>query len=206
MLSRRRLSALVWRYGNRVRWLLVAACIVLAVATSTTAEDPADPTTVTVASRTVASGATLGPADLSVVTATLPVTTLPPDRLVGEVARGPLEPGEPVTAGRIVPGGSIEPPSGSVVFPLPLSDHRIAALLQSGDRVDVIVTPDALHDGEPRMVATDVEVLTVTGLQETAFGPASSASGAVVLLAVPQEDSGALAAIRTGDHVSVTIR
>ena len=183
MLSRRRLSALAWRYGNRVRWSLVVGCLVLAVATSTAAEQPADPTAVTVASRAVASGATIEAADLSVVTATLPVTTLPPDRLVGEVVRGPLEAGEPVTASRIVPGGPVAPADGSVVFPLPLSDHRIAALLQSGDRVDVLVTPDALHEGEPRVVATGVEVLTVTGQQDTAFGPAGNSSGAVVLLA-----------------------
>lgn len=206
MPSRRRLSALAWRYGNRLRWLLVGLCLALAAASAASAPGVAEQRSITVAARAVSSGATIEPADLAATTATLPVATLAVEELVGEVARGPLEAGEPITASRIVPGGAIPPPDGRLVFPLPLSDQRIAALLHSGDRIDVLVTPDALHEGEPRLVARDVEVLAVTGQEESAFGPASTTTGAVVLVAVAEAEATALAAIRGGDHVSVTIR
>lgn len=205
MPSRRRLSALTWRYGTRVRWLFVGGCLLLAAASASDASGPPEAQLITIAARAVASGATIEPADLTSATATLPVATLSPQDLVGEVARGPLAAGEPITASRIVPGGAISPPEGRLVFPLPLSDQRIAALLHSGDRVDVLVTPDALHEGQPRVVAGDVEVLAVTGQEADAFGPASTSTGAVVLVAVVESEAAALAAIRTGDHVSVTI-
>ncbi|MFN8125518.1 MAG: hypothetical protein U0R64_03280 [Candidatus Nanopelagicales bacterium] len=128
-----------------------------------------------------------------------------PDAAVGSVARGPLAAGEPVTGSRLVPGGVVSPPPGTVVYPLTLADERIAALLNSGDRVDVLVTPDTLHDGSPRTIATDVEVLGVPDTDTGAFAGADS--GAVVLLAVPDGDAPTqLAGIRRSDHVSVAIR
>jgi Flp pilus assembly protein CpaB len=161
---------------------------------------------VTVAARDIASGSTLTAADLTTATATLPLATPPIDQLVGEVVRGPLTPGEPVTITRITPGRQVDPEPGTVVFPLTLADERIAALLQSGDRVDVLVTPDALHEGEPRQVAADVEILTVAADDPGGFQAASPQSGSVVLLALPEEEAPELAAIRRSDHVSVAIR
>ncbi len=204
--ARRRIAALGWRYGRIARWGLAGLCVVAAVITAGRQSAAPAPHTLTVAARAIDSGAVLGAQDLTTVTATLPVATVPAADLVGEVARGPLERGEPLTAGRIVPGGRVSPPAGSVVFPLTLADERIAALLQSGDRVDVLVTPDALHEGRPRLVASDIEVLAVPVSQGSGFGPAAPQSGSVVLLGLPQEAAPELAAIRRSDHVSVAIR
>lgn len=205
MEARRRAAALAWRYGRVARWVLAGLCLV-AAALTTGPPDELPQQVLTVAARAIPSGVTLDDQDLVTVTATLPVATPTPADLVGEVTRGPLEPGEPVTAGRIVPGGQIDPPPGSVVFPLTLADERIAALLQSGDRVDVLVTPDALHEGQPRVVATDIEVLAVPVSEGSGFGPASPQSGSVVLLGLPQAAAPDLAAIRRSDHVTVAIR
>ncbi len=190
-----------------MRWTAALVCAGCAVVGATAApDDSAVIRPITVAARDIPSGATLAREDLAVTTATLPFDTVAPDDLVGEVSRGPLTAGEPVTVGRVVPGGRVAPDPGTVVFPLTLADERIAALLHSGDRVDVVVTPDALHEGDAHVVARNVEVLTVAGEDGAGFAPASATSGAVVLLAVPETGAAQLAAIRTGDHVSVAIR
>lgn len=177
-----------------------------AVASTLGGEEAVPSQAVTVAARAVAAGSRLRVEDLTTVTATLAVGTPRPAELVGEVTRGPLLAGEPVTTSRIAPGGSVDPPVGTVVFPLALADERVAALLQSGDRVDVLVTPDALHEGEPRTVVTDVEVLAVPTSEGSALGPASPQAGALVLLGLPEDLAPELAAIRRSDHVSVAIR
>lgn len=206
MVGSRRIAALSWRYGRTLRWGVAAICLVMAMLSVTHASVPAQPQTITVAARPVASGSQLVADDLALATGTLPVTTPPMADLVGERVRGPLEPGEPVTSGRIVPGGQVAPEPGTVVFPLSLADERIAALLQSGDRVDVLVTPDSLHEGEPRLVAGDIEVLAVPAMGAAGLGPASPQLGAVILLGAPESAARDLAAIRRSDHVSVAIR
>lgn len=204
--ARRRVAALSWRYGRIVRWVVVGLCLLAAVLSARRPDQTAALQSVTVAARDLPSGVTLTPADLTTAPALLPIATPAVTDLVGEVTRGPLVTGEPLTQGRIVPGGRIEPEPGSVVFPLTLPDERIAALLESGDRVDVLVTPDALHEGQPRLVAEDIEVLSVPAAMDDGFGAASPQSGSVVLLALPQQIAPELAAIRRGDHVSVAIR
>ena len=206
MTGTRRLAALGWRYGRAVRWGVAGLCLVAAAGSLATQADAPSPRVLTVAGRPVAAGAALTAADLTTATSTLPVITPAAADLVGEVTRGPLETGEPVTGSRIVPGGRVDPEPGTVVFPLTLADERIASLLQSGDRVDVLVTPDSLHEGDPRVVATDVQVLAVPLGEAGGFGPASPQSGAVVLLALPSEQSADLAGIRRSDQVSVAIR
>lgn len=200
------MAALAWRYGRICRWAVAGLCVAAAALSAGRNSGTPAPQEITVAARPVVSGAQLQVQDLTTVTATLPVATAPIPDLIGEIARGPLEPGEPVTTGRIVPGGRVDPPAGTVVFPLTLADERIAALLQSGDRVDVLVTPDSLHEGQPRLVASDIEVLAVAASQGSGFGPASPQSGSVVLLGLPEESAADLAAIRRSDHVSVAIR
>jgi Flp pilus assembly protein CpaB len=159
---------------------------------------------VTVAARPIASGAVLTADDLTVQDWPVVLDSPAPAMAVGSVVRGPVAAGEPITRTRLVPGGGVAPPAGTVVVPLTLGDDRVASLLQSGDRVDVLVTPDSLHEGDPRTAATDVEVLGVPAVDTGAF--AGPESGAVVLLAVPAGVAGDLAAIRRSDHVTVAIR
>lgn len=198
------MAALAWRYGRRARWMAVAVLLGLAALSAVPTSDRARVTQITVAARDVPSGAQLQPDDLTAASSDLPVTTPPVSELVGQTLRGPVGAGEPMTATRIVPGGSVAPAPGTIVFPLILSDERVAALLHSGDRVDVMVTPDALHEGEPRLIAADVEVLGVPADSGSGFG--APQSGAVVLLAVPEADATALAVIRRNDRVFVAIR
>jgi hypothetical protein len=102
-----------------------------------------------------------------------------------------------------VPGRSLRPPEGTVVFPLTVADDRIAALLSAGDRVDILVAPDSTRDEPPRVAATDVEVLAVPAEDG---GPVSPRSGAVILLALDESDATELAGLRRSDSVTVAIR
>lgn len=198
------MAALAWRYGRRVRWAAVAVLLLLAAFSAVPGTDQRSVAEITVASRDIPSGAQLGADDLAPATTDLPLPATSSSDLMGQTTRGPIAAGEPITPSRIVPGGTVAPQPGTIVFPLTLSDERVAALLHSGDRVDVMVTPDALHDGEPRLVASDVEVLGVP--VDSGAGFDSPQSGAVVLLAVPESDASQLAVIRRGDRVFVAIR
>jgi Flp pilus assembly protein CpaB len=204
MSSVRRTTSFLWRHWTALR--AAAAGVLLLVAVVSCAGQTPQPrlSPVAVAARDIASGATLTADDLATGEDSLGVTTPNPEDLVGESVRGPISAGEPITASRLTPGRSVPTQPGSVVFPLTLADQRIAGLLVAGDRVDVIVTPDALHQGRARTVAADVEVLTVAAAADS--GPASlSQAGSVVLLAVEQEQARQLAQIRRSDHVSVAI-
>ncbi len=199
-----RWAAWSWRYGRRVRWAAAVGLLLLALAAATGTEAEPARVPVTVAARDVASGVMLTADDLTVVHWGVALDSPSPDQAAGAITRGPVAAGEPITRSRLVPGGAVTTPEGTLVVPLTLADDRVAALLNSGDRVDVLVTPDSLHEGEPRTVASDVEVLGVPAAEAGAF--AGPQSGAVVLLAVPEDRAGDLAGIRRSDHVTVAIR
>lgn len=198
------MALLWWRHGRKVR--LAAAGSLAVVAVLTWPQGASDTTyPVTVTTRDVSSGARLTADDLTISSSSLLLDTPPPEQAVGEIVRGPVAAGEPVTTTRLAPGRGVEPDQGTVVLPLVIADERIGALLQSGDRVDVLVAPDALHEGDPRVVARQVQVLAVPQ-DEAGSGLAGAQSGSVVLLSVPEEDAEALAGIRRSDHVTLAIR
>lgn len=200
-----RAARLWWRHGRPVRLTAAALLFLLAVASWPSGQDEHATRPVTVAARDIASGQRLAAADLTVAATGLAVDTPAPDQAVGELVRGPVAAGEPVTWTRLAPGRGVAPGSGTLVMPLPVADDRIAALLQSGDRVDVLVAPDSLHGGRPRVAARDVEVLAVPQ-PPSGTGLSAPDSGSVVLLAVAEDQAGDLAAIRQGDHVTLAIR
>lgn len=194
---------MTWRYGRRVRWALAGCCLVLALVTWSPPDDRAQARDIPVAARDLESGATIAAEDLSTARTDLPLDAPPAEELVGELVRGPVSAGEPVTRSRLVPGRSLRPPEGTVVFPLTVADDRIAALLSAGDRVDILVAPDSTRDEPPRVAATDVEVLAVPTEDR---GPVSPRSGAVILLALDESDATELAGLRRSDTVTVAIR
>ncbi len=144
-----RWAAWSWRYGRRVRWAAAVGLLLLALAAATGTEAEPARVPVTVAARDVASGVMLTADDLTVVHWGVALDSPSPDQLFGAITRGPVVAGEPITRSRLVPGGGVAPPVGTLVVPLTLADDRVAALLNSGDRVDVLVTADSLHEGEP---------------------------------------------------------
>lgn len=203
MSFRNHFAALSWRYSRRIRWALAVCCLLLALLTWTEGGNKPQVRDVPVATRDIPAGATITAEDLTIARTELPLDTPTPDELVGEIVRGPVAVGEPVTRSRLVPGQSMRPPPGTVVFPLTVNDERIAELLNAGDHVDILVAPDSLHDAKPRVAARDVEVLAVPTEGGTGL---STRSGAVILLALDDVTAEELAGLRRSDHVTVAIR
>ena len=200
----RRTTSFLWRHSVALRSAAAGLLLILALASWGSAGPPVEVHPVVVAAHDIPSGATLTADDLTEAADSLGLDSPSAEDLVGESVRGPIAAGEPITASRLTPGRSVPTAPGTVVFPLTLSDERVAGLLVAGDRVDVIVTPDALHQGQAATVAADVEVLGVSGSEEGP-GAALAQSGSVVLLAATHEQAAGLAGIRRSDHVSVTI-
>jgi Flp pilus assembly protein CpaB len=96
-----------------------------------------------VAAREVPAGAVLAPADLAVVrrAPSLLPTGAVADRAaaVGRRIGSGLRPGEPLTDARLVgPGLLVGRPPSEVAAPVRIADGEAAALLRTGDQVDVL--------------------------------------------------------------------
>jgi Flp pilus assembly protein CpaB len=107
------------------------------------AAPPAPPTVaVLVAARDLPAGRTLTSADLQ--SASWPVSQAPGGRLIAATGRklaSPIRTGEPVTDARVVgPGLLAGQAPGTVAVPVRLGDPAAGALVQAGDRVDVLAS------------------------------------------------------------------
>lgn len=202
-----RTTSILFRYGTTVRFLAAAVLLVIGVISWIGSEPAISTKTVAIAARDIPSGAAITAADLSSGQDSLGLTTVQPEELIGEITRGPIREGEPVTLSRITPGRSLGVAPGRVVFPLPLPENGMAGMLVAGDVVDVVVASERLSDGEDdqvRTAAAGVEVLAVTGSQpEDVLAPGGSDSA--VLLDVNTEQARDLAAIGRSDRISLTL-
>lgn len=158
--------------------LLVATSVATGVRASTAPPPPAVP--VLTAAHDLPAGAVLGTDDL--VTVAFAPGTAPdgasPDAL-GHTLAAPLRAGEPLTDVRLVGPGLATGDPDRVAVPVRLPDAAAVALLDVGDRVDLLATdPQA---GGSEVVAAAVTVLAVPAPVEDA----SSQPGALVVLGVP---------------------
>ncbi len=211
MLSTERASALWWRYSSPIRWTAAALLLLLAGISTILGEDSPPTQPATIAAVDITSGAIIKSSDLTTAADTLGLATLPADQVSGEIARGPISVGEPITASRIAPGRLVDLPPDEVAFPLILPGSHVSDLLVSGDHIDVLAatdlsgTTETAADPAARVVAADVEVLTVPEFDEQGFGSAAEAE-AVVLIAVSQSQVIALAGLRRPGSISIAIR
>lgn len=169
------------------RRLLAAVCAAVAVVAgvrATTAPPPPEVPVLT-AARDLPAGAVLDADDLVEVgyTPGTPPAGRPPSAaaLVGEVLAAPLRAGEPVTDVRLVGAGLAAVEPGLVAVPVRLPDAAAVALLESGDRIDLVAT-DPEGRGS-RVLLTDAPVLAVPPAPSSAT---SSQPGALVVLGVPE--------------------
>ena len=88
------------------------------------------------------------------------------DDPVGRVLAAPLRQGEPVTDVRLVGPPLTEGYDGLVAVPVRLPDAGMVALLQVGDRIDLVATDP--QGGGARIVAADVPVVALPGRRERA--------------------------------------
>lgn len=157
------------------------------------------PVPVVVAADGLPSGRTLAAGDLAL--ARLPPEVVPdgvvadPGLLVGRVLAGAVRAGEPLTDARLVgPGLTSGLPAGQVAAPVRLADVAVAALVRTGDRVDVLAVPDGAAAAET--VAEGVLVLAAAE---------DDASAGLLLVAVDPGTAGRLASAAATATLTVSL-
>ena len=195
--------------GGRRR-LLAAGFLGVAVLAGLRTLSPAPPPAVTVwaAAHDLTGGRPLDARDLTRVS--LPVAAVPAGALragthvLGRLLAAPVRRGEPLTDVRLLGPSLLAalPDAGLVAIPIRIADgSAAAAVIKSGDVVDVLETADPQSGGLRRSttVATRLRVLTVPGP-----GAGSDGSGLVVLAATPAQ-AAALAQANADASLTVTI-
>ncbi len=165
------------------RRLLAALCTAGAVATGLHAVAAPPPATVAVpiAAADLPAGTVLGEDDLG--SAAFAAESVP-DGLardaVGRTLASPVRAGEPITDVRLVGEGLADAHPDLTAMPVRLPDPGAAALLEPGDRIDLVATdPQA---GGSRVVADDAVVLAVPST--AGAGDPASPGGALVVVGV----------------------
>lgn len=166
---------------------LAALCAAVAVAAGVRAATAPLPPEVPVltAARDLPAGSVLAADDLVEVgyaADTPPSGTLSADAVLGEVLAAPLRAGEPVTDVRLVGAGLAAGDPGLVAVPVRLPDAATVALLEAGDRVDLVAT-----DPEGRGSHVLLGGASVLAVPPEPSGSATSQPGALVVLGVPPE-------------------
>lgn len=202
--------------------LLATLAAVLALAPM-----PAEPRAdVVVATRDLAAGAALAPADVAV--APWPAGTTPAGvlddaaRAVGRVPVGGVRAGEPLTDVRLLGPEAVVSAAGrpdAAGVPLRLADPGVAAVLRPGARVDVVAAGDTGPGAPPSrsssfgrgggadgggaaggVVAAGAVVLAVLA------PPERSTAAPVVVVALPAADAARVAVTALSREVTVTLR
>jgi pilus assembly protein CpaB len=191
------------RAAARHRALLAAGLAAASVASalSVLAPTPAPTVPVLTAARDLTAGSVLTPEDL--VQAALPSALAPEGALpdlasaTGRVLAGPVRRGEPLTDVRLL-GAALLPPGSQVAVPVRLAEPAIGALLQAGDRIDVLA---ASPEGgvAAQVVATELVVLSVPAL------PDAVGEGALVVVGATRSTAARLAAAAVTGRLSVAV-
>ncbi len=164
------------------RLLAALSCgVAAAAAVHAVAAPPPATVPVTTAAHDLPAGTVLGAGDLT--TRDLPPEAVPDGATagMGETLAAPLRAGEPVTDVRLLGSALATAHPDLATLPVRLPDAGQVALLDPGDRIDLIATdPQA---GGSRVVAADAVVLAVPpDPGDGTSGPATA--GALVVLAV----------------------
>jgi pilus assembly protein CpaB len=195
-----------WRRTALLRRATAGLLAVLALVLALIPDDAGS--SVVVAARDLASGTTLGPADLAV--ATWPTALVPdgalraPEPLGGRVLAGAARAGEPLTDVRLTGPESAARLTGrldAAAVPVRLPDADVAGLLVPGSKVD-LVTPG--RDDRPVALPPDAAVLTVLAPEPDA--PGRAPPGRLVLVALPRSDAARVAAAALSEQVAITLR
>jgi Flp pilus assembly protein CpaB len=167
----------------RRRRSLAALCAAGAVAAAVHATAPPPPATTSVlaAARDLPAGVALQPDDI--VSVELADDAVPEGVVtdaVGRTLAAPLREGEPVTDVRLVGTELAAAHPELATLPVRFPDAGLAALLEVGDRIDLVATDP--QSGGAHVVATDVLVMATPAVADQ---QADAVPGVVVVLGVP---------------------
>ncbi len=185
-----RAQRLIARYRRTLAAALAAAGVLALV--HLLAPPPPQTMSVLVARHDLVGGSPLSPSDLRAVSlsdAAVPPTALRSmDSAVGRTLAGPVGTGELITSTRLVgPGLAAGFGVGRVSAPVRVADAEAVGLLRVGDRIDLYAATD--RGDEAPTVVRDAPVIAIPA----ADAAASSADGALVVLAVTSADASRLA-------------
>ena len=188
----------------RHRALLAGGLVAAAVASAlgVLAPTPATQVQVLAAARDLPSGAVVTPDDLAPLA--LPASAVPSGVLVdaatvvGRLVAGPVRRGETLTDVRLLGAGLLAAGS-DVAVPVRLAEPATSALVQAGDRVDVLSAPPE-GAASAQVVAAGLTVLAVPALADDV------AEGALVVVAAPPQVAARLAAAAVTGRLSLTVR
>jgi Flp pilus assembly protein CpaB len=190
------------------RRLLAALAAAAAVASGlqAAAGPPPPKTPVVTAARDIAGGAVLRPADLESVAfdpRSVPSGVVSSAaEVVGRTTAGPLRAGEPVTDVRLLSGSLLAAYPGMVAAPVRIADAGTVALLDVGDRIDVLAA-DPQGRSEAVVVAPDAPVIALPHQRAT---PSPTApAGGLVVLAVSDATARTLAAAGVSRYLSIVL-
>ncbi len=114
--------------------------------------------------------------------------------MIGRTLVAPLPTGSVLTGLSVLSGRTITDP-GQVIAPIRIDDASVVALLQVGERIDVVSADP--QSGKSAVIARNVRVVTLpqqpaSGTLGVASGGADTGSGQLVLLAVDEAEAAAL--------------
>ena len=124
-----------------------------------------------------------------------------PDAVVGRSLLVPLGRGQAVTTAQLLGKGVLDGYPDRAAIGLRIPDQDAAALLDPGDRVDLIAS-DPQSDAEPERLVRDAVVLALPPPDPDAAGVAGS-SGRLVLFAVPRAGIEHVAAVANSHYLSI---
>ncbi|TDQ44260.1 Flp pilus assembly protein CpaB [Actinorugispora endophytica] len=198
---------------HRWRRPLGAACAAAAVAGALLVLRPPPPPSVEVlvAARDLSALEPLTGTDTAVRAVPEPLApdgALPPDHpIAGASLRSPVRAGEVLTGVRLADPPAAGHGAGLVAAPVRVADPDAVALLRPGSRIDVLAAAgDPLSTGyaeapPARTVVTDRPVIAVPSA-----APGTAEPGALVLIAVTEEEARTLAGHAPAGRLSITIR
>jgi len=188
--------ARAWAAGRRAvllrRRLLAALCLGLAVLSGlrVVAGPPPPTEPLLVAARDLPAGTVLSADDLTtrrVPVGVAPVAAVSRADVLGRTLAAPLTAGEPVTVVRLMAPGLLDGYPGLVAVPVRIPDPDSVALLQVGDRIDLLATDPG--GGGTALVARQVPVLALPGgpNDSSAIVTGSAVSGSLVVIGTTAE-------------------
>jgi Flp pilus assembly protein CpaB len=196
---RRRLRHAVLRRRRLLAALLTAVAV--AAGLHSVAAPPPATVRVSVAARDLPAGEILSADDL--VRADFAPGSVPDDLAgdaVGRTLAAPLRRGEPVTAVRLVGPLLTDGTPGLVATPVRLPDSGMVALLEVGDRIDLVAADPQAGDAE--VVASDLPVLALPHDDEASA--AAGLPGRLVVVGATPEEVGPIAAAAVRAFVTYT--
>lgn len=191
----------VLRHRGAIAAVVAALAVYLVVHAVTAPPPPTE--AVWVARHDLASGTIVAAADLvrrDYAAGTKPEQIIAgPDQIAGRTLAVPVGAGMPVRRDAVLGTRWLSGYPGVSAMPVRITDPAVSPLLTVGDRIDLIAT-DPEQPDSARTVARDVLVLA---LPPSPADATSSLSGRLVLVGVPAQSVGTLAAASVRDFLTV---